>query len=102
MRSVTRRVIAIAYAGRHKGEEGENKRKQQYRELLRLTRQILNDTKRVLSEVEELGGNRRTQVKGEQQQLQTMAERLRQVVETNQETHLRRNHAVTGQGLQLV
>jgi len=44
MRSVTKRVIAIAYAARHKGEAGENKRKQQYRELLRLTRQILNDT----------------------------------------------------------
>jgi IS5 family transposase len=75
MRSVTKRVIAIAYAARHKSEEGEKKRKQQYRELLRLTRQILNDTKRVLAEVEGLA-----QVKDVQQQLQTMAERLWQVV----------------------
>ena len=84
MRSVTKRVIAIAYAGRHKGEAGENKRKQQYRELLRLTRQILNDTKRVLAEVEGLSPRRRAKVKDVQQQLQTMADRLRQVVKQTQ------------------
>jgi len=84
MRSVTKRVIAIAYAARHKGEAGENKRKQQYRELLRLTRQILNDTKRVLAEVEGLSPRRRAKVKDVQQQLQTMADRLRQVVKQTQ------------------
>lgn len=82
--SVTKRLIAIAYAGRRKGEEGEKKRKQQYRELLRLTRQILNDIRRVLNDVEGLGRGRRAKVKGEQQQLQTMAERLRQVVKQTQ------------------
>jgi transposase, IS5 family len=81
MRSVTKRVIAIAYAVRHKGEEGEKKRKQQYRELLRLTRQILNDTKRVLNEVEGLGRSRRAKVEDVREQLQTMAERLRKVVQ---------------------
>ena len=59
MRSVTRRVIAIAQALRHKGEEGELKRKQEYRQLLRLTRQILNDSRRVLQEVEALPPRRR-------------------------------------------
>src|ERR1700751_3703660 len=47
MRSVNKRVIAIATASRYKGEAGEQKRKKEYRQLLRLTRQILNDTKRV-------------------------------------------------------
>lgn len=84
MRSVTRRVIAIAYAARQKGEAGENKRQQQYRELLRLTRQILNDTKHVLNEVEELGPRRRAKVKDVSAQLQSMAERLRQVVKQAQ------------------
>jgi IS5 family transposase len=84
MRSVSKRVIAIAHALRHKGSEGEEKRKREYRELLRLTRQILNDTKRVLAEVEELSPRRRAQVKDVQEQLQIMAERLRQVVKQTQ------------------
>lgn len=84
MRSVSKRVIAIAHALRHKGSEGEEKRKREYRELLRLTRQILNDTKRVLAEVEELSSRRRAQVKDVQEQLQIMAERLRQVVKQTQ------------------
>ena len=54
MRSVTRRVIAIGQALRHKGTEGELKRKEEYRQLLRLTRQILNDSRRVFQEVEAL------------------------------------------------
>jgi len=43
-RSVRKRVMAIALAVRHKGEEGERKRQREYRQLLRLTRQILNDS----------------------------------------------------------
>jgi transposase, IS5 family len=80
MRSVSKRVIAIAHALRHKGAEGEEKRKQEYRELLRLIRQILNDTKRVLAEVDGLSARRRAKVKDIAEQLQTMAGRLRQVV----------------------
>src|SRR5580658_3246243 len=45
-RSIGKRVIAIATASRHKGPEGEAKRKKQYRELLRYTRRILNDANR--------------------------------------------------------
>jgi hypothetical protein len=44
MRSVTRRVIAIGHALRHKGEEGEQKRKREYRQLVRFTRQITEAT----------------------------------------------------------
>src|SRR6516164_6811677 len=38
-RSVNKRAIAIATASRYKGEAGEQKRQQEYRGLLRLTRQ---------------------------------------------------------------
>lgn len=81
MRSVSKRAVAIAQAMRHKGAEGEQKRKREYQELLRLTRQILNDTQRVMKEVEQMSPRRRNQVKKEQGQLQTMAERLRRVVQ---------------------
>ena len=55
MRSVTKKVIAIGLALRHKGTEGELKRKREYRQLLRLTRQILNDSR---SRLTSLSGNR--------------------------------------------
>lgn len=75
-RSVNRRVIAIATASRYKGEAGEQKRKKEYRDLLRLTRQILNDTKRVLKETE---ARRLPRLRALREGLTTMAERVRQV-----------------------
>ena len=41
MRSVNKRVIAIALSARYKDPEGEERRRRHYRHLLRLTRQIL-------------------------------------------------------------
>jgi IS5 family transposase len=79
-RSVTKRVIAIAHALRHKGPEGEEKRKREYRELLHVTRQILGDARRVLEEVEGLPRRRRTAARGLGEHLQTMADRVRSVV----------------------
>jgi IS5 family transposase len=79
-RSVTRRVIAIAHALRHKGPAGEEKRKREYRELLHVTRQILGDTRRVLEEVGGLPRRRRTSVRGLCEHLKTMADRVRRVV----------------------
>jgi IS5 family transposase len=76
-RSVNRRVLAIATASRHKGEAGEQKRKKEYRELLRLTRQILNDSQRVL---EEIGLRRKPGLKALGQGLTVMANRVRKVV----------------------
>jgi IS5 family transposase len=80
MRSVSKRVIAIAQALRHKGTEGELKRKAEYRQLVRLTRQILNDSRRVLQEVETLPSGRRRGMSGLGERLQTMAEQVRAVV----------------------
>jgi IS5 family transposase len=79
-RSVIKRVIAIAIASRHKGPEGEAKRKKQYKKLLRFSRQILNDAKRVIAEVEEMTAKRKRGVRGLCERLSGMADRVRQVV----------------------
>ena len=79
-RSVTKRVIAIGHALRHKGPEGEEKRKREYRELLQVTRQILGDARRVLKEVEGLPRRRRTAARSLCEHLQTMADRVCSVV----------------------
>jgi IS5 family transposase len=77
MRSVNKRVIAIATASRYKGEEGEQKRKEEYRSLLRLTRQILNDTTGVIEGIER---RRKPGLRALREGLTTMADRVRQVV----------------------
>jgi IS5 family transposase len=77
MRSVNKRVIAIATAGRYKGEEGEHKRKKEYRELLRLTRQILNDTRRVMEETQ---SRRKAGLRKLREELSLMADQVKQVV----------------------
>ena len=79
-RSVSKRVIAIATASRHKGPEGEAKRKKQYKELLRYSRQILNDTQRVIAEVEEMSAKKKKGLSGLCEHLTEMAGRVRQVV----------------------
>ena len=80
MRSVNKRVIAIATASRHRGPEGEAKRKKEYRELLRLSRQILNDAKRVTADMESMSARRKKGLRALGESLSTMSERVRQVV----------------------
>ena len=80
MRSINKRVVAIAAASRHKGPEGEAKRKKQYRELLRYSRQILNDAKRVIAEVEEMSTRKKKRLVGLVEHLTEMADRVRRVV----------------------
>jgi IS5 family transposase len=80
MRSVSKRVIAIGQALRHTGAEGELKRKREYRQLVRLTRQILNDSRRVLQEVQALPSRRRSAVRGLGERLEGMSEQVRAVV----------------------
>jgi IS5 family transposase len=79
-RSISKRVIAIATASRHKGPEGEAKRKKQYKELLRFSRQVLNDTKRVLGDVEQMPTKKKRGLRGLCEHLSEMAGRVRQVV----------------------
>jgi transposase, IS5 family len=79
-RSISKRVIAIATASRHRGPEGEAKRKKQYQELLRFSRQVLNDTKRVIGEVDEMSTRKKKGLRGLCERLSEMAGRVRQVV----------------------
>ncbi len=65
---------------RYKGPEGELKRKKEYRQLLQVTRQILNDSRRVLQEVEALPPRRRSGVRQLGERLETMADQVRRVV----------------------
>jgi len=79
MRSIRKRVLAIALSTRLLGPPGEERRKRQYRELLSLTRKVMNQAERVLAEVKQ-GRRRRTAVEGLAQWLETMVGRVRQVV----------------------
>ena len=81
MRTVKKRVLAIALAGRQAGPQREERQREQYAELLRVTRKILNRAQGVLEEVEQLPRARRRSVQPLTEQLQTMAERVRQVVQ---------------------
>ena len=80
MRSIRKRVLAIALSTRRLGAAGEQGRKRQYRELLSLTRKVMNQAQRVLAEVKQAPRRRRTAVAGLVQWLETMVGRVRQVV----------------------
>jgi IS5 family transposase len=72
--------MAIAMASRHKGPEGEAKRKKEYGDLLRLSRQILNDTKRVMAEMEQMPARRKKGLRSLSDGLAAMSARMRQVL----------------------
>jgi len=80
MRSVKKKVLAIALASRQKGPAGEEQRRQEYRKLLRVTRQIVYQAERVKQEVEALPRRPRAALKPLQEKLQMMTERVQQVV----------------------
>lgn len=80
MRSIRKRVLAIALSTRLLGPSGEERRKRQYRELLSLTRKVVNQAQRVLAEVKRSPRRRRAPMEGLTQSLETMMERVRQVV----------------------
>jgi transposase, IS5 family len=80
MRTVRKKVIAIALASRQKGAAGEEKRRHIYKGLLRTTRKIVNQAKRVMGEVDQLSQRRKKQFSGLRGQLATMVERVQQVV----------------------
>ena len=80
MRSVRKKVVAIAIAARQKGAAGEEKRRNLYQGLLSVTRKIVNQAKRVVGEVDRFGRRRKQQFAGLRSQLATMVERVEQVV----------------------
>ena len=80
MRSVNKKVMAIALAGRLKGPEGEERRVERYRELLSLTRKILHQAEGVLEETQRLSRRRQARLKPLREILETMTGRVRQVL----------------------
>jgi IS5 family transposase len=81
MRSVNKKVMAIALAGRLKGSEGEERRIQRYRELVSLTRKILHQAEGVLEETQKLSRRgRAARLKPLREILETMSGRVRQVI----------------------
>jgi IS5 family transposase len=94
LRSVTKRVIAIAHALRHKGPKGEEKRKREYRELLHTTRQILNDTRRILQEVDEMPRHRQAKLRELCEPMRAMAEDVRRVVRQTKARIFRGHYSV--------
>jgi IS5 family transposase len=80
MRSVNKKVIAIALAGRLKGPEGEERRVERYRELVSLTRKIVYQAEGVLEEIQHLPRHRQARLKRFREVLETMTGRVRQVV----------------------
>jgi len=80
MRTVRKKVVAIAIASRQKGAAGEEKRKGIYKGLLSVTRKVVNQAKGVAGEVEQLSRRKRKQLSGLQAQLTTMTDRVKQVM----------------------
>ncbi len=80
MRTVKKRVMAIALATRQPGPQREERQRKQYAELLSVTRKILNQAQGVMEEVEHLAPRRRKRVRKVRETLELMAERVRQVV----------------------
>ena len=81
MRTVKKRVLAIALAGRQPGEQRAERQRKEYAELLTTTRKILHQAKAVIEEVQQLPPRRRTGLRGLTERLETMSGRVRQVVE---------------------
>lgn len=94
MRSVRKRVLAIALSTRHLGPEGEARRKKQYGELLSLTRKTVKQAQRILEEVKAGPRPRRIPLRSLVELLATMTERVQQVVK---QTKLRIFAGVTKQ-----
>jgi IS5 family transposase len=84
MRSIRKRVLTIALSTRLLGPVGEERRKGQYRELLSLTRKVMNQAQRVMAEVKRMRRGRRAAVEGLARWLETMVGRVRQVVKQTQ------------------
>src|ERR1700692_4878700 len=80
MRSVNKKVIAIALAGRLKGPEGEERRVERYRELVNLTGKIVHQAEGVLEEMQHLPRHRQARLKRLREILETMAGGVHQVM----------------------
>jgi len=77
MRTIRKKALAITLSAKQKDDRAEERRQQTYWEMISVTRNIVNQAKRVIAEVSK---RRRPPVKALRQQLQTMVGRVKQVV----------------------
>jgi transposase, IS5 family len=77
MRTIRKKALAITLSAKQKDDRAEERRKQTYREMIAVTRNIVNQAKRV---IEEVSTRRRPKVKGLREQLGTMVGRVEQVI----------------------
>lgn len=80
MRTVKKRVMAIALTSRQVGPQREERQRKQYAELLTVTRKILNQAKGVLEQVQYLPRARRWRLENLTETLETMVGRVQRVV----------------------
>jgi IS5 family transposase len=81
LRTVSKRVLAIALASRQPGEQRAARQQKEYAELLTTTRKILRQAKTVIEEVQAFPPRRRTGLRGLTEKLEAMAGRVGQVVQ---------------------
>ena len=80
MRSVSKKVVAIAISSRQKGPVGEEKRKKLYGKLLTLTRKVVNQTKRVIADVRAASRRAKTEAKPLIAKAEAMIGHVKQVI----------------------
>ena len=80
MRTVRKKVVGLAIAARRKGEAGVEQRKGLYKGLLRVTRQVVNQARRVVKEVAALPRKTQNTVQGLMDQLEVFKQRTQQVI----------------------
>jgi len=84
MRTIRRKIVAIAIGARQKGAAGEEKRRRIYRGLLSTTRKIVNQAKRMMQEVDGMKRRSKKQCTPFREQLATMVDRVEQVIRQTQ------------------
>jgi IS5 family transposase len=80
MRTIRRKVVAIAVSSRQKGPQGEERRKKLYAELLTLARKVVNQASRVCKEMGQASRRKRIATQSVVDELVTMSARVRQVI----------------------
>jgi IS5 family transposase len=80
MRSIRKKVVAIAVSSRQKGPQGEERRKKLYTELLTLARKVVNQASRICKQMGEASRRKRIATKALVDGIVTMSGRVRQVI----------------------
>jgi transposase, IS5 family len=77
LRTIRKQALAITLTAKQKDDRAEERRKQTYRELIAVTRNVVNQAKRVMEEVRM---RRQPKVKALREQVGTMIGRVEQVI----------------------